>query len=481
MTAQWADVAGQRVALPHGQSHKEFARHMTQRLLVQRNAEADAILAIDQSAARVAAWSALLGQVSSTELFEFFAYRPADVISWLAPELPAERRWSTLVEIYEACYALAARSGGDPGPAGGLPYAWRVSAGHLARTRWALLSLPFASNLRPIGDDLRRVDDDTGRLVALTRQARDDWLAILAEIDDHPLLAGRVGDIEADARDVASVRVTPAQLRLGSPGDATGADDQADPPGREATQFAVTRLLLPRFAWWTVTRSYCRLAGRLSLALSAMALLAVLISVTLFGLASIPRWSWAYTAAAVSAAFVYFFVAAGIAADARTAWPWLLRQPASAAIGILALAAFGPDWWHTAGAPGATARALLAAVILAVVSMAYLYVEAAGHGVSGRRLGRPLVVGFLGLVHSLLVSLIGLRFLLPVFAAAPQGGPALSCWYAIRSCNGQALPVPVLVALAAAWSFAAGVFLQIVWDDQPVTAPLAHVSWHRGG
>jgi hypothetical protein len=25
------------------------------------------------------------------------------------------------------------------------------------------------------------------------------------------------------------------------------------------------------------------------------------------------------------------------------------------------------------------------------------------------------------------------------------------------------------------------VFLQIIWDDQPVTAPLAHVSWHRKG
>ena len=112
----------------------------------------------------------------------------------------------------------------------------------------------------------------------------------------------------------------------------------------------------------------------------------------------------------------------------------------------------------------------------------HLYGEAVGHGVGGRRLARrPPVVSLIGLIHGLLVSLIGLRFLLPIFAASPQNGPALSCWYAAGSCHGMALPVPALLGLATAWSLAAGVFLQIIWDDEPVTAPLAHVSWHRGG
>ena len=28
---------------------------------------------------------------------------------------------------------------------------------------------------------------------------------------------------------------------------------------------------------------------------------------------------------------------------------------------------------------------------------------------------------------------------------------------------------------------AAGVFSQILWDDRPITAPLAHLRWRRGG
>jgi hypothetical protein len=134
------------------------------------------------------------------------------------------------------------------------------------------------------------------------------------------------------------------------------------------------------------------------------------------------------------------------------------------------------------GAGGGNIRAVIAAAGLTGAGLAYLYIEAAQHGVRGRRLaGRPPLAGLSGLIHSLLISLIGLRFLLPVFTATPSGGPPFSCWHAIGSCHGQALPAPLLIALAAAWSFAAGVFLQILWDDQPVTAPLTHVSWRRGG
>lgn len=179
---------------------------------------------------------------------------------------------------------------------------------------------------------------------------------------------------------------------------------------------------------------------------------------------------------------MYLLVVAAMAADSRAAWPWLLRQPASAAVGLLALAAFGPGWWFTGGVPGGTARAIGVIIGLVGAAFVYLYIEAIGHGVRGRRLARrPPLIGLFGFIHGLLVSLVGLRFLLPVFAAGPARGPALSCWYAAGSCHGMALPVPALLALAAAWSLAAGVFLQIIWDDQPVTAPLAHVTWRRGG
>ena len=482
VTASWPAAAGQRVALPYGARDTQFAQHVTRRLLDQRNKDVYEIVGTSGSASRIKKWTDLFRRANDAELFEFFTYRPLDVVEVFAERLDGKRRWSTLVEIYEAWYTLAA--GGRDGTAltGGVPFAVQVGAAHLARTRWALLSLPFTPAGRPSDRDLQRVDDDTGRLVALVQQARGDWLVVLGEIDDYPQLAGRIGDVEAEARDIATVPVTRKHLGLDPLDGVSAAEDHADLPGREATRFAVIRLLLPRFAWGSVTRAVLRSLNPASLGFSTAALAAALTAVLFFGLASIPRWSWAYTVAAIAAAAVYLFITAATTADARAAWPWLLRQPASAAVGLLALAAFGPDWWYTHGANGATVQAVIAAGGLTCAGMAYLYVEAVQHGIRGiRLLWRPPLVGFLGLIHGLLVSLIGLRFLLPVFAASPTAGPPLSCWYAIHSCSGQALPAPLLMALAAAWSFAAGVFLQIVWDDQPVTAPLTHVSWRRGG
>jgi hypothetical protein len=37
----------------------------------------------------------------------------------------------------------------------------------------------------------------------------------------------------------------------------------------------------------------------------------------------------------------------------------------------------------------------------------------------------------------------------------------------------------MLLVLAAAWCLAVGVFSQILWDDRPITAPLAHLSWRN--
>jgi hypothetical protein len=102
--------------------------------------------------------------------------------------------------------------------------------------------------------------------------------------------------------------------------------------------------------------------------------------------------------------------------------------------------------------------------------------------VRGRpRAWRPLAVAGFGYLHALMVSVIGLRFLLPEFAPRPVSGPQLSCWWQASGCGAAALPSWLLVLTAASWGFAAAVFLQIIWDDQPVTAPLAHVSWHRKG
>jgi len=83
----------------------------------------------------------------------------------------------------------------------------------------------------------------------------------------------------------------------------------------------------------------------------------------------------------------------------------------------------------------------------------------------------------MSLAHAMLVAAIGLAVLLPAFA--DHGGDLTGCW-AHGRCPTGALPSWLLFMLATAWAYASGVFAQILWDDQPFTAPLAHQRWRTG-
>jgi hypothetical protein len=68
------------------------------------------------------------------------------------------------------------------------------------------------------------------------------------------------------------------------------------------------------------------------------------------------------------------------------AWLWLMRQPASAAVGMLGLVVIPPDWWHD---DGHTLRvATWAAILLSVAGLGYLYLEASSHDVLAARRSR---------------------------------------------------------------------------------------------
>ncbi|RKS68248.1 hypothetical protein BZB76_6505 [Actinomadura pelletieri DSM 43383] len=451
------------------------------------------------STERIAAWREAIQAIAAHRpgIVRVLAYRPADVVERLTPAVLNTSKWCTLVELYEAVFELTT-SGTVPGLSA---HGHRVAAAHLTRTRWILLSLPFApppvlDAATPVpgisvpADDLRRLEDGSGtapaahrRLLSLAQQARDDWAAVLATIEDQPQLAARISDLETDLVHLASAPLLPS--RLGPPNDGhTERDAQA--VHRAVAGHIVQRQLLPRFAWWPATHATVRLLGRSARLTTAAAATVLAASTALFVLASISPSTWAHTAAAGTAAAGYALIVAATALDRAAAWPWMLRQPAGAAIGLVSLAALAPDWWR--GGPGETGPAALAALGIAATGIGYLVIEAANHGVTGLRLARrPLGIGLLGLAHAFWVALVGLRFLLPVFAENPDtqpGEPAplsVACWYADTGCQGQGLPILTMVAVATAWSFAAGVFLQIVWDDQPATAPLAHVSWRRTG
>lgn len=495
----WPADAAKVVALPREVTGKSTGNADDDWLDWLHSAEASDIQA-KKPRERVSGWVALLkSQPDFRAQFLRFAYSPGETAAALpAAVTTPSRRWSTLVELYEAWGQLAADGEVDLVEKRG----WSVAQAYLARTRWLLLSLPFRPGWEEkLGQtSLRRVDDSSARIVTLALQARDDWLTVLSQIDDYPGLKSRI-DVENEAQFIAGTRITRARLRKVKPGlDAANAstvttgEESADPAGEEVARFVITRLLLPRFAlcrvWRIVygasggdTRAAKAAAGALAVCGVTLILMALGLAAQVTGLprwmSDLPRW------APLGAAAWYALIAVTAAIRPATAWPWLLRQPASAAVGLLALAAAPPDWWYGAARRGA----IWAAIALVLIGTGYLYVEAGSHGLRGRqRAGRPLAVAAAGFLHALMVTFIGLRFILPEFAAhaAPQspGAPSvdLSCWFqpGHSACGPAALQPWLMVLVAAAWCFAAGVFLQIIWDDQPVTAPLAHVSWHRG-
>jgi hypothetical protein len=122
-------------------------------------------------------------------------------------------------------------------------------------------------------------------------------------------------------------------------------------------------------------------------------------------------------------------------------------------------------------------------VVLTAIGLGYLAIEAGNHGTRGWALVRRVAtVGTIGFGHAAAASVIGLRFVLPAFAAtaeAPGVPESIACWWSTHGC-GPALDPWLLVLAATSWSFVSGVFLQILWDNQPITAPLAHVAWRKG-
>lgn len=83
------------------------------------------------------------------------------------------------------------------------------------------------------------------------------------------------------------------------------------------------------------------------------------------------------------------------------------------------------------------------------------------------------MVTAIGLAHAALISLIGLVLIAPAYVE--DGRKVHTLWTTTHDKRHWAVLV-----LATAWCFTAGIFSQILWDDWPITAPLAHLRWQCG-
>jgi hypothetical protein len=319
------------------------------------------------------------------------------------------------------------------------------------------------------GELVRRVSGDRPwhELVGEAAAARRAWLECLDSYQSHLLLArAEPRDIEEELAGVV-FRHPPGGEPLGL-SDRPLSDAAALTAGDMAVLADVTeRHLLPRFDLRSViaiARYDRRRAGRSARLVWAGVTLAI-------GLAAIAcACLLLLHAAVILAAACYLSIGAGVVVFG-VAWAaqWLLRLPAASAIGIFALVSLLPggwlagphDWWAACG-------------VLAGAAVGYLLVEVRNHGVSpGRSLLRTGAVALAGAAHALLVSLLGLVAVAPAFVA--DGSLLAQLWSHPGYRNAG-----ILLLLAASWCLAVGVFSQILWDDRPITVPLAHLSWRTG-
>jgi hypothetical protein len=184
-----------------------------------------------------------------------------------------------------------------------------------------------------------------------------------------------------------------------------------------------------------------------------------------------------YGWASLAVALGYLLIAVVAARAPETAWLWVLRPAAGAAVGVLGLAAVTTTWWQADGRTAVQAR-WVAAGVMALAAFGYLLAEAANHRIGSVRttMCRTALVFAIAAVHAFAVSLIALRWIIPVIT--DDGAELAGWWLPDLPHHGVVAPGQPL-AFAAAWSLASGVFLQLLWLDEPITAPLAHLEWRR--
>jgi hypothetical protein len=305
-----------------------------------------------------------------------------------------------------------------------------------------------------------------GLVVGRCQESRRTWQRYLDAYQSHPLLSqASPGELEAELRALVfreQVRRAPLVLSVRPLAEraAPTAEDRA--LGEETLE----RHLLPRFdmAGATILGLFddSHRGRRVRTTVAAAAALTGLAAVGCAAALEIRP-------AAALAAACYLLIGVGVVGWG-VAWaaPWLLRLPAAAAVGIIALVSILPG-----GLLDTPPGGWLAALALTAAACGYLVVQARNHGVAARSLWRAVAVTAIGAAHALMVSLLGLVVVAPAFV---QDGQKLAAIWHHPSYRHAAL----VLVLATAWCLAVGVFSQILWDDRPITAPLAHLSWRSG-
>ncbi len=366
---------------------------------------------------------------------EFLVHEFPHGVSSLLKATPSKEVWKCAVRLCESVALIT-----EEASAGGNAEATRrLPAVH--RTRFILLNT--TSLVKADTSSLARERPLGPTLPACAEAARSDWFLDLVNHEERPSLRTWKSDqIDEELRRV----VAPGFKR----------------DGGVFERWVLRDGFLPRFM---LLDGWKRLTARARWGAGVVGtLLALLVLVTLASLwieASRTALEWVVGGLA-ALAYVSLVLSAGFG-DRMVAYMACLRLPAGAAVGLLAITAFGADWVLTPGLWWVGAS-----VALLVASWAYLFLEATAHGSRpARGLARAGLVTVLGFAHGVAVA----ATIVPVIGRAIVAD--LDGRLSQLTGSGYAQ----LLVLAASTGLAAGVFLQVLWDDKPVTYPLTYLEW----
>ena len=398
--------------------------------------------------------------------------RAWDSLSSLPRDAPAllgagsEWRWQAVLRLSEACSRVAARLAENRSDV-------RVDLPLFLRLRFLMLSAPF--RFPGYQKDLVFAPEEAA---ARAREARILWAACLLERDEHVKLlhwpdrargAGHKRTLDDEARDLLWRGPSSTRRTLSWPRTCPRrrrplelVELHGSRTSRAFALFFAREYFLRRFMLLDALRVVCRRRTRRgSLAAGAFLGLVAIGLVWPFGACVVllagadPSLSWfAWPAVSAYALALVGVVFCGI----EMSYPLCLRLPAAAALGAAVLASLGTRWigietWHPT----------LAFVLIA---FGYLMVEAVSHG--SLRLAaatRALAVLTVGWMHAVAVVAIAMWAM----------GPLLFTGDTTIDFSGDTLRETL--PLAASIVLALGVFLQVLWEDRPVTYPLAHLEW----
>jgi hypothetical protein len=170
------------------------------------------------------------------------------------------------------------------------------------------------------------------------------------------------------------------------------------------------------------------------------------------------RLGWAAHAGGLALALL---VLAAVRAAPVVAYPYCLRLPAGAAVGMVAVLSTDrilkvtPAWWQV--------------LTPIAVLFGYIAFEARQHSANRPEL-RALVVAALGLLYGIAVASLTLSIVNPSFPV--PGSPNDWGW-------GTGLNMLLIVAFRGAVAVLTGTLLQVLWSERTVASPLDRMTWRK--